>query len=86
MNTVIEKLAKFLRLEAERNYDNRAVFGGLQNMLEPWKAEAIEAEVPESIIQVVISRLRDYPNLSPQSRGETLGGLWTRLKIFCCHQ
>ena len=80
MNTVIEKLAKFLRLEAERNYDNRAVFGGLQNMLEPWKAEAIEAEVPESIIQVVISRLRDYPNLSPQSRGETLGGLWTRLK------
>jgi ATP-dependent DNA helicase RecG len=80
MNQVIEKLAKFLRLEAERGYDNRAVFGGLQNMLEPWQAEAIEAQIEESIIQVVITRLRDYPNLTPPSRREALGGLWNRLK------
>lgn len=80
MNAVIEKLAKFLRLEAERGYDNRAVFGGLQNMLEPWKAEATEAGISDSIIQVVITRLRDYPNLSPQSREDALGGLWNRLK------
>ena len=80
MNQVIEKLAKFLRLEAERGYDNRAVFGGLENMLEPWQAEATEAQIPDSVIQVVISRLRDYPNLKPQSRREALGGLWTRLQ------
>jgi ATP-dependent DNA helicase RecG len=80
MNPAIEKLAKFLRLEAERGYDNRAVFGGLQNMLEPWQAEANEAEISKSIIQVVITRLRDYPKLTPQSRSEALGGLWNRLK------
>lgn len=80
MNQVIEKLAKFLKLEAERGYDNRAVFGGLQNMLEPWQAEASDAQIADSIIQVVISRLRDYPNLTPQSRREALGGLWTRLQ------
>jgi ATP-dependent DNA helicase RecG len=80
MNQVVEKLAKFLRLEAERGYDNRAVFGGLQNMLEPWQAEAKEAQIAESIIQVVVTRLRDYPNLSPPSRREVLGGIWNRLK------
>ncbi len=80
MNSVIEKLAKFLRLEAERGYDNRAVFGGLQNMLEPWKAEATESGISDSIIQVVVTRLRDYPNLSTKSREDALGGLWNRLK------
>ncbi|NIM92468.1 MAG: ATP-dependent DNA helicase RecG [Anaerolineales bacterium] len=79
MNKAIEKLAKFLRLEADRGYDNRAVFGGLQNMLEPWEEEARDSEVPEQIIQVVISRLRDYPKLSPQSRQDALNGLWIRL-------
>jgi ATP-dependent DNA helicase RecG len=79
MQVPIEKLAKFLRLEANRGFDNRAVFGGLQNMLEPWKKEAQEKQIPEQLIEVVLSRLRDYPKLSPQSRQEVLNGLWHRL-------
>jgi ATP-dependent DNA helicase RecG len=79
MQLVIEKLAKFLRLEANRGFDNRAVFGGLQNMLEPWEKEAQENKIPEQLIEVVLSRLRDYPKLSPQSRQEVLNGLWHRL-------
>jgi ATP-dependent DNA helicase RecG len=79
MQSPIEKLAKFLRLEANRGFDNRAVFGGLQNMLEPWKKEAQENQIPEQLIEVVLSRLRDYPKLSPQSRQEVLNGLWNRL-------
>jgi len=80
MNPTIEKLSKFLKLEAERGYDNRAVMGGLQRMLEPWRAEAEANNIPAEIIQVVITRLRDYPNLSPGSREEVLKGLWNRLK------
>jgi ATP-dependent DNA helicase RecG len=79
MKSTIEKLAKFLRLEADRGFDNRAVFGGLQNMLEPWEQEAQKDGIPDQISQVVKSRLRDYPKLSPQSRQEVLSGLWNRL-------
>jgi len=79
MKSTIEKLAKFLRLEADRGFDNRAVFGGLQNMLEFWEKEAQDNGIPDQISKVVVSRLRDYPKLSPQSRQEVLSGLWNRL-------
>ena len=79
MNNSLTKLSKFLKLEAERGFDNRAVVGGLQNMLEPWKEQAGEENLPETIIQVVESRLRDYSRLTPLSRKETLQGLWNRL-------
>ena len=77
--TIIKKLVKFLQLEVERGYDNRAVFGGLESMLEPWEVEAKEADIPPKIIEIVISRLRDYPNLTVHSRKETLHGLLNRL-------
>ncbi|MCH7588795.1 MAG: hypothetical protein IIC78_12300, partial [Chloroflexi bacterium] len=78
--TIINKLVKFLQLEVERGYDNRAVFGGLESMLEPWEAEAIEAEIPAKIVEIVVSRLRDYPKLTIHSRKETLHGLLNRLR------
>ena len=79
MNTALEKVAKYLRLEMDRNYDNRAVVGGLQRMLEPWESEARETGVPESVIDVVVARLRDYQRLSIASRQEALEGLVRRL-------
>ncbi len=80
MNSAIDKLVKFLRLEADRGFDNRSVLGGLDRMLDPWQSEAREAGVPEPIIQVVVSRLRDYPQLTPGSRQEALRGVWARLR------
>jgi ATP-dependent DNA helicase RecG len=79
MNPSIEKLTKFLRLEAERGHDNRAVMGGLERMLESWDNEARQNSVPDPIIEVVVTRLRDYPKLTPGSRKEALQGLWHRL-------
>ena len=80
MQPAVEKLLKFLRLEAERGYDNRAVVGGLDRILDPWESEARGSEVPEPILQVVRARLRDYPKLSPASREEALRGVWARLQ------
>jgi ATP-dependent DNA helicase RecG len=80
MKTSLEKLKKFFSLEAERGYDNRAVVGGLERMLEPWQAEAVAEGVEEVIIDAVVSRLRDYSNLSPKSRQEALEGLWNRIQ------
>ena len=80
MKPSLLKLHKFFKLEIERNYDNRAVVGGLHKMLEPWQAEAQTDNLPPEIVQAVISRLRDYANLSPRSRAETLEGLWRRIQ------
>lgn len=79
MNPALEKIAKYISLEINRNYDNRAVVGGLQRMLEPWENEARSTGVPENVIEAVVARLRDYPQLSITSRQEALQGLVRRL-------
>ncbi len=49
-------------------------------MLDPWEEEARKSEVAPDLMEIVVSRLRDYPRLSAQSREETLRGLWNRLR------
>jgi len=79
MKPSIQKLRKFFRLEAERDYDNKAVMGGLSNILSAWEMEAREDQLSEQIIQAVISRLRDYHRLSEDSREVALKGIWQRV-------
>ncbi|MCX6025382.1 MAG: DEAD/DEAH box helicase, partial [Chloroflexi bacterium] len=79
MNPALERLSKIIRLEAERGYDNRAVMGGLERILESWTQEAQAGGLPARAIQLVESRLRDYDRLSPASREEMLRGLWHSL-------
>lgn len=79
MKPSLQKLQKFFKLEAERGFDNRAVLGGLDRILDNWEIDARSDGLPEEIIQLVDSRLRDYPRLSEGSRAEALSGLWKRL-------
>ncbi len=76
----VEKLHKFLSLEAQRGYDNGAVVGGLARMLENWENEARADGLPEDLIRAVNSRLRDYSRLTPASRADVLRGLWQRVR------
>jgi ATP-dependent DNA helicase RecG len=76
----LQKLKKFIQLEAQHNYDNRAVIGGFERMVEPWLAEAQADSLPAELISAVRERLRDYAGLSPKSRYDTLSGLWHRLQ------
>ena len=80
MKASIEKLQKFFKQEAKRNYDNGAVMGGLAKMLEGWEAEARADGIPDGLIQAVTTRLRDYQRLSQESRKDALKGLWTRIR------
>lgn len=80
MKPSLEKLQKFFKLEAERGYDNHAVLGGLERILDRWEAEARIDGLPEDLIQVVVERLRDYPRLTSSSRAEVLEGLWRRIQ------
>jgi len=80
MKPSIEKLYKFFKLESERGYDNRAVVGGLERMLDPWTSEARADNLPEDLIEAIVIRLRDYHRLSESSRQEALQGLWKRIQ------
>jgi ATP-dependent DNA helicase RecG len=79
MKPSLNKLQKFFKLEAERGYDNHAVLGGLERILDRWEAEARADHVEEDLIQVVVERLRDYPRLATASRAEVLEGLLRRI-------
>ena len=80
MKPSIEKLYKFLKLEAQNGYNNRAVIGGLQKILTSWENEARADNLPEPLIRAVHARLRDYHQLTVNSRQETLEGLWRRVQ------
>ena len=80
MQSSLEKLRKFFRLEAENKYANTAVIGGLAKILDFWEAEARNEGVPEELIQLVALRLRDYNRLTPTSRADTLKGVWKRIQ------
>ena len=80
MQSSLEKLRKFFRLEAENKYANTAVIGGLAKILDFWEAEARNEGLPEDLIQLVAMRLRDYQRLTPTSRADTLKGVWKRIQ------
>jgi ATP-dependent DNA helicase RecG len=80
MKSSFIKLQKFFKLEAERGYDNHAVLGGLDRILDFWVSDARTEGVPEDLIQIITARLHDYPRLTPASRAEVLEGLWRRVQ------
>ena len=80
MKPSLQKLQRVFKLEADRGYDNRAVVGGIDRMLEHWTPEARHEGVPEDLIAYIESRFRDYNRLSEKSRAEALQGMWRRIQ------
>jgi ATP-dependent DNA helicase RecG len=80
MNASIEKLYKYVKLEIENDFNNRAIIGGFRNILPSWESEARAEGISNTIIMAVTARLRDYHQLTPVSREEALMGLWKRIQ------
>ncbi|MBE3143235.1 MAG: ATP-dependent DNA helicase RecG [Planctomycetes bacterium] len=72
MPSPLEKLQKCLRLESERNFDNRAVVGGLDKILPIWESEARASEVNEELIREITTRLNSYVANDLQGRENTI--------------
>ena len=53
MKPSIEKITKFFKLETDREFDNKAVMGGLSSMLGSWEAEARADGVEEDLIKAI---------------------------------
>ena len=79
MQSSIEKLRKFFRLEHENGYTNTAVIGGLANVLNLWEGEARNDKLPEEIVQATSATLRAYADLDPAKRLDSLKVLWKQI-------
>jgi len=79
MQPSLEKLRKFFNLEHKNGYNDTAIIGGLAKMLDYWEGEARADNLSEDIIQAVVQRLQSYGTLTPDSRAESLKGLWKRI-------
>lgn len=80
MQPSLEKLRKFFRLEHKNGYNDTAIIGGLAKMLDYWEGEAHADGVNDEIVAAVVQRLKSYAKLSPESRAESLKGLWDRIQ------
>ena len=80
MKPSIDKLYKFLKLEIQKGYDNSAVMGGLQKIPATWENDARADDLPESLIRAIHAYLRDYHQLTVNSRVEVLNELWERVR------
>jgi ATP-dependent DNA helicase RecG len=72
MQRSIEKLYKIFKLEAEFNYTNKAVVGGLEKLIERWQGEARAEGLSEDKIQSVASILNQYTHLSIPERAQAI--------------
>jgi ATP-dependent DNA helicase RecG len=79
MQSSIEKLRKFFRLEHENGYTNKAVIGGLASVLNLWEGEARNDKLPEEIVQATAATLKAYAERSPEERLESLKALWKQI-------
>ena len=80
MQSSLEKLRKFFRLEHENGYVNTAVIGGLANILNFWEGEARNDGLPEEIVQAAGTTLRGYADQTPEGRAEALKSLWKQIQ------
>ncbi len=63
-----EKILKFLSLEIDRKYDNKAVVGGLERVQQLWEMDAREARLPDNLITAVSEKLVAYKDLPHEAR------------------
>jgi ATP-dependent DNA helicase RecG len=79
MQSSLEKLRKFFRLERENGYTNKAVIGGLASVLNLWEGEARNDKLPEEIVQATSATLKAYAERTPEERLESLKALWKQI-------
>lgn len=78
--TQLTKLYRILQLEAQRRYDDKAVFGGLQRFLEVWQQDLNHAPSPE--IQRIITALDGYAERKTEERQTRIDEALTAAKTL----
>lgn len=79
MNDAIETIEKFLLLEKKREYDNKAVVGGLENALPIWLREAKKNFLPITFIQDCEKYITGYSKANPDIRARIVETLLEKI-------
>ncbi len=79
MISPVEKLRKFLALEQKRNFDNRAVTGGLNKFLPIWQKESATAGVPVELNEAVTAFLDTYADKDTEERRTSVSAIMAQL-------
>jgi ATP-dependent DNA helicase RecG len=82
MYPVIVQLIKILKLEQSQNFNNKSVYGGLENYTAQFKKDASEQKVTEEIINSIISFLSAYKRLPYQKRITSVSKTITDLELI----
>jgi ATP-dependent DNA helicase RecG len=80
MLTPFEKLNRLLNLEISKNYDNRAVIGGLEKFIPTWEAETKIDGLDQNLVTFVSKSLSDYAKRDDEARVKIIHDLLECLK------
>jgi ATP-dependent DNA helicase RecG len=72
MSSSLEKLHKVVLLEVKRNFDNKAVVGGLQKILTVWTEEAQHEKVDPQIINDLKIKIEGYHQVGIDNRSQVI--------------
>ena len=72
MPAPIENLRKFLNLEIKRNYDNRAIVGGLDKIDPVWQQDAHLYGVTDELRESISKKLLTYSSLPVEGRPQAI--------------
>jgi ATP-dependent DNA helicase RecG len=79
-NSATEKLAKILKLEAERGYQDKAVTRGLASFANAWLVDAAKSNIDSAWAMSVADEMRAYSASDVPTRRAALGVLIQRLQ------
>ena len=82
MPACIDKLNRFLRLESERGYDNRAVVGGLDKFIPAWQKESLSENIDAMVCERVLGFLTNYSSQDPDARSLSIQSILVDLKPY----
>jgi ATP-dependent DNA helicase RecG len=80
MPSPLEKLQKFLKLEAEGGYANRAIIGGLDKILPWWEKDVLAAGYSPEFVEHVRGQLKLYSTLTPADRPAIVQDLFGQIQ------
>jgi ATP-dependent DNA helicase RecG len=80
MQSSLKYLLKIFRHEASLGFEDKAIFGGLEKMMDHWVPEARNEKVPEDTIQAVIACMNNYHELDYDGRLNALKELWMKIR------
>ena len=68
----VDNLRKFLKLEITRNYDNKAIVGGLDKINPVWVKDASLNNLPTDLTSQISKRILSYSDLPKNERPEAI--------------